>query len=361
MARGLSSEQSSSSTATTTLSAAHLITVLNSPTGSSSSSPEPSLTQTSTSTMVGRKNTMRHSPQAEIPAPVTYTPTTHRISKAKKGKRVHACEFPGCSKVFTRAEHRRRHELNHNPEASYRCTHTSCKKAFHRPDLLARHMERHELELQSDQAQWTPQTQAASISEPVPRCMSMDSGSLIAGTPQQSHSMSIGSIVAPGVHPDLAGDCGMVWSNMELPLQQRPSANLFQNHIPETADDSPFYSSPAETCPSPLSDATFSLPPTSSSSISSGSISVVDQYPKGILKDMTASPLQIASPLRWEGAETSLPPSHLVPLSLEENLIQPPVQCHYPSPSWTSADCFPYEDPQSLAHFQPMGWKQWAM
>ena len=30
---------------------------------------------------------------------VTYTPTTHRISKAKKGKKVHACEFPGCTKA----------------------------------------------------------------------------------------------------------------------------------------------------------------------------------------------------------------------------------------------------------------------
>ena len=30
---------------------------------------------------------------------ITYTPTTHRISKAKKGKKVHACEYPGCSKV----------------------------------------------------------------------------------------------------------------------------------------------------------------------------------------------------------------------------------------------------------------------
>jgi hypothetical protein len=49
--------------------------------------------------MVGRKNTMCRSPQADVPTSVTYTPTTHRISKAKKGKRVHACEFPGCSKV----------------------------------------------------------------------------------------------------------------------------------------------------------------------------------------------------------------------------------------------------------------------
>lgn len=30
---------------------------------------------------------------------VSYTPTTHRISKAKKGKKVHVCEFPGCNKV----------------------------------------------------------------------------------------------------------------------------------------------------------------------------------------------------------------------------------------------------------------------
>lgn len=44
--------------------------------------------------------------------------------------------------VFTRAEHRRRHELNHNPEASYRCATEGCNKAFHRADLLVRHMER---------------------------------------------------------------------------------------------------------------------------------------------------------------------------------------------------------------------------
>jgi hypothetical protein len=52
--------------------------------------------------------------------PITYTPITRRISKAKKGKKVHACEY-GCGKVrlihvvvlwltrkvFTRAEHRK--------------------------------------------------------------------------------------------------------------------------------------------------------------------------------------------------------------------------------------------------------------
>lgn len=46
----------------------------------------------------GSISSMRTS-SAPLEGPVTYTPTTHRISKAKKGKRVHACEFPGCNKV----------------------------------------------------------------------------------------------------------------------------------------------------------------------------------------------------------------------------------------------------------------------
>lgn len=41
----------------------------------------------------------RSSGPSEAMEPTTYTPTTHRVSKAKKGKRVHACEFPGCDKV----------------------------------------------------------------------------------------------------------------------------------------------------------------------------------------------------------------------------------------------------------------------
>lgn len=88
MARGSSTERKTS----TTLSS-NIVSVLNSPATSSSPSPEPS------PSMVGRKSTMRRSPQDDITMPITYTPTTHRISKAKKGKRVHACEFPGCNKV----------------------------------------------------------------------------------------------------------------------------------------------------------------------------------------------------------------------------------------------------------------------
>ncbi|OQE43676.1 hypothetical protein PENCOP_c003G02890 [Penicillium coprophilum] len=324
----------------------HIVSVLNSPSISSSSSPEPQLASS-----MARKN-MRQSSQDDTTMPVTYTPTTHRISKAKKGKRVHACQYPGCGKVFTRAEHRRRHELNHNPEASFRCAMQGCKKAFHRADLLARHMERHELESQPEQS-WVSNTPKTVNESNIPRCMSMDHGMPLTAT-SHSHSMSIGSLVGPGVHPDLANDCLSMWSGVDLPLQPRPA---FHSHLPESVDDNPFYSSPAETCPSPLSDATFSLPPHSSSSISSASVSVIDQYPKNILKgDVTSSPLQMHTPLRWD-TDAGMPPSHLVPMSMGENMIQPPVQCHYPSPSWSSADCLPYEDQvHSMHQFQPVTW-----
>lgn len=157
----------------------------------------------------------------------------------------------------------------------------------------------------------------------------MDNGMSLAAT-SQPNTMSIGSLVAPGIHPDLANDCSLMWSGVDLPLQPRPT---FQNQLPETADDSPFYSSPAETCPSPLSDTTFSLPPHSSSSISSTSVSVVDQYHKNILKgEVTASPLQVHTPLlRWD-TDAGMPPSHLVPMSMGENLIQPvSFPCDYPA------------------------------
>ncbi|CAG7919776.1 unnamed protein product [Penicillium olsonii] len=324
----------------------HLISVLNSPSASSlspSSSPEPQ--QLSSDSNMGRKN-MRSSPQ-EDNMPVTYTPTTHRISKAKKGKRVHACQHDGCGKVFTRAEHKRRHELNHNPEASYRCTQPGCKKTFHRTDLLARHIERHELESQTEQPSWAPKQEPMLPESAIPRCMAMGNGLSLTAAPQPN-TMSIGSVVAPGIHPDLVNDCSLMWSGVDLPLQPRPT---FHNHLSEAADDSPFYSSPAETCPSPLSDTTFSRP-SHSGSMSSTSTSIMDHYSKTMFKsDIHTSPLQAPALLRWD-PDTGMPPSHLVPMSMGENLIQPPDQCHYPSPSWSNSECLPYEDHvPTMPHF----------
>ncbi|KAF2842041.1 hypothetical protein M501DRAFT_988309 [Patellaria atrata CBS 101060] len=70
---------------------------------------------------------------------ITYT-KTGRISKAKKGLKVHYCTE--CGKAYTRAEHLRRHQQNHNANP-LRCEWPGCRRTFHREDLLVRHMEKH--------------------------------------------------------------------------------------------------------------------------------------------------------------------------------------------------------------------------
>ncbi|KAH5379788.1 hypothetical protein HBI33_150250 [Parastagonospora nodorum] len=70
---------------------------------------------------------------------VHYT-RTGRVSKAKKGLKVHNCE---CGRAYTRAEHLRRHQKNHAQEDALSCDYANCSKVFYRPDLLQRHQERH--------------------------------------------------------------------------------------------------------------------------------------------------------------------------------------------------------------------------
>lgn len=48
----------------------------------------------------------------------------------------HTCHWPGCKKAFTRAEHPRRHALNHEQSPDgYTCE--RCSVHFNRPDLLS--------------------------------------------------------------------------------------------------------------------------------------------------------------------------------------------------------------------------------
>ncbi|KAL2811140.1 hypothetical protein BJX63DRAFT_293264 [Aspergillus granulosus] len=252
---------------------------------------------------------------AEIPLPITYTPTTHRISKAKKGKRVHACEFPGCDKVFTRAEHRRRHELNHNPEALYRCTQTGCKKSFHRSDLLTRHMERHELEAQMDtSARWECHTSArASPEQYIPRYTMI--------TPAPYLAVTQPSIKAPALHPDLAVD-GLMWNAMENPEQQIPV--LPGPHVHEPMEDSRFYSTP-EACPSPSSDGTtYSVPSYPGSSISSTSPGLVESYPDPVVdSELTSSPAPMHATIDWERAKPNVAPPSMASM---QSFIHPALQ-----------------------------------
>ncbi|KAF9697703.1 hypothetical protein EKO04_004048 [Ascochyta lentis] len=70
---------------------------------------------------------------------VNYT-KTGRVSKAKKGMKVHECQ---CGRSYTRAEHLRRHQRNHAQEGALFCKYPDCGKTFFRTDLLQRHEERH--------------------------------------------------------------------------------------------------------------------------------------------------------------------------------------------------------------------------
>uniref|UniRef100_A0A093Y4E5 Zinc finger protein klf1 n=1 Tax=Talaromyces marneffei PM1 TaxID=1077442 RepID=A0A093Y4E5_TALMA len=57
-------------------------------------------------------------------------------------KKDHICKYPGCTKSFTRAEHLRRHALNHEqPRSGFTCE--RCSVHFKRSDLLDRHISRH--------------------------------------------------------------------------------------------------------------------------------------------------------------------------------------------------------------------------
>ncbi|KAB5539355.1 hypothetical protein GE09DRAFT_315852 [Coniochaeta sp. 2T2.1] len=100
------------------------------------------------SSSVGGGLNLSNSPMRPMPGsstsdmPVKYTPITGRVSRARKGVPVHICEICRPPKTFTRAEHLRRHQLSHQTPG-YPCTHPSCDRAFHRPDLLARHQARH--------------------------------------------------------------------------------------------------------------------------------------------------------------------------------------------------------------------------
>lgn len=103
--------------------------------------------------------------------------------------------------VFTRAEHRRRHELNHNPDATFQCRHPGCNKSFHRVDLLQRHQERHDLEgVDASPAHRRHPSQSSAYAD-VPSSMppsSMTSPQITENAPRSSAGgMTISSLLHP--------------------------------------------------------------------------------------------------------------------------------------------------------------------
>ncbi|KAB5529037.1 fungal-specific transcription factor domain-containing protein [Coniochaeta sp. 2T2.1] len=83
----------------------------------------------------------------------------YKRASRKGAPRRFTCDFAGCDKMYSRAEHLQRHQLNHEPKEIFRCDVGGCDQRFVRSDLLARHRKRHT-------TSYIPRNRAPSFSSP---------------------------------------------------------------------------------------------------------------------------------------------------------------------------------------------------
>ncbi|KAI0891258.1 hypothetical protein F4806DRAFT_311920 [Annulohypoxylon nitens] len=119
-------------------------------------------------------------------------PATATRRSRKGAPRRFSCNWPGCDKIYSRAEHLQRHQLNHDPKTIYTCDVLDCTQTFVRPDLLARHKKRHS-------ASYIPRNRASSFSIP-----SKETGPEIPVMPSPSMAANVAGPPRPATFPQPA-------------------------------------------------------------------------------------------------------------------------------------------------------------